>query len=119
MTRKLKTPIGDFYLQYDHPMKIDCYCDLLDSNRKLITPIYNKENIKELKNIRSIGDIVQILSLENCTWGQSIEELTEEINDTYLNDPEFPDDNFTPEDMKNYMFLNKVGKTYFIINFEA
>lgn len=29
------------------------------------------------------------------------------------------EDNFTLEDMENYMFLNKVGETYFIINFEA
>ena len=116
-TRKLETPIGIFYLAYnisdDTP-----HCDLLDSNKKWITYIYHKETINKLKNIQSAGDIVEICKLQNCTWAQTIEELAEEINDTYHWDEEYADERWTAEDLANYNFLNKVGTTYFIVDYE-
>ena len=115
--RKLETPIGVFYLLYNDSTS-DIYCELLDSDSKWITNIYHKESIKKLENIHSIGDIVDILALQNCTWAQSIEELTAEINDTYYWEEEYQDEAFTLEDMQNYDFLNRVGTTYFIIDFE-
>ena len=77
-----------------------------------------EETIKQLKTIQSIGDIVDILALQNCTWAQTIEELTEEINDIYYYDDECEDERLSTEEMKNYVFLNRVGTTYFVINFE-
>ena len=113
--RKLETPIGTFYLLYNDSTD-DIHCELLDSNSKWITNIYHKNTIKNLKTIQSIGDIVDILALQNCTWGQTIEDLTDEINDIYYY--EYENERFSVEEMKNYYFLNKVGTTYFIIDFE-
>lgn len=117
-TRKLETPIGTFYLDYRNNLDNTIHSALLDSDKKFITNIYHKETIKELKNIQSIGDIVDILALQNCTWGQSIDELTDEINFVYFSCPESKEDRFSVDDLKNYDFLNKVGTTYFVIDFE-
>lgn len=115
--RKLETPVGTFYLLYNDSIP-DCYCALLDSDSKWITNIHYKATIKQLKTIQSIGDIVNILALQNCTWAQTIEELTEEINDIYYYDDECEDERLSTEEMKNYVFLNRVGTTYFVIDFE-
>lgn len=115
--KRLETPIGTFYLLYNDVIP-NCYCALLDSNSKWFTNIYHKETIKKLKQIKSVGDLVDLGIAENCTWAQTIEELTEEVNFMYFSDPEYPEDNFSVEDMQNYDFLNKVGTTYFVIDFE-
>lgn len=118
-TRKLETPIGTFYLEFNVDLTDSTiYCGLCDSNKKWITNIYHKETIEELKKIKSIGDLTDIGIAQNCTWAQSIAELTEEINDTYFWDEELEEERFSEEDMENYDFVNKVGTTYFIIDFE-
>ena len=115
--RKLETPVGTFYLLYNDSTS-DIHCELLDSNSKWITNIYHKSIPNKLKSIHSVGDIVDILALQNCTWAQTIEELAEEINDTYYYDEECEDKKFTAEEMADYDFLNQVGTTYFVIDFE-
>lgn len=117
-TRKLETPIGTFYLDYGDFGDSTIHCTLLDSDKKWITNLYHKETIKKLKNIQSIGDIVDICALQNCTWAQTLEELAEELNDTYYWDEEYADERWTAEDLANYDFLNKVGTTYFIVDYE-
>ena len=118
-TKKLETPIGIFYLTYNvDSTDSSIHCSLLDSDKKWITNIYHKETIKELKQIKSVGDLVNLGIAQTCSWAPTIEELTDLINDLYYWETEYKEDAFTLEDMQNYDFLNKVGDTYFIIDFE-
>ena len=82
-TRKLETPIGTFYLEYGDFGDSAIHCALLDSNKEWITNLYHKSTINKLKNMTSIGDIVDICAFQNCTWAPTIEELAEELNEAY------------------------------------
>lgn len=115
--RKLETPVGTFYLLYNDSTD-DIHCELLDSNSKWITNIYHRSTIRKLKNIQCISELVDLGIADNCTWGQSIEELANEINDVYFWEDECEEDRFTTEEMADYDFVNQVGTTYFIIDFE-
>lgn len=115
--RKIETKIGTMYWDYSNKINNEI-CWLLDNNKKPIDAIYNKECIKGLKEINSVGDLVDLLALQNCTWAQTIEDLVEEINDTYYSDEEFADERFSIEDMKEYQGLHKVGSTYFVVDFD-
>lgn len=115
--RKLETSIGTFYLLY-HASTDDIHCELLDSNSKWITNLYHKGTIKKLRNIQDISELVDLGIADNCTWGNSIKQLTDDINDIYYAFPEDKEYRFSVKEMKKYDFLNKVGNTYFIIDFE-
>lgn len=119
---KLTTPIGDFYLERGLP---DIALQLLDSNKEFITNIYENdpERIKwtldHLKEIHSAGDLAGIC-VQSVTWGQSVEELTETLDDVYsLSEyrEEREEEPWSVQDTIEYG-VNRVGTTYFICDFD-
>lgn len=118
-TRKLETPIGTFYLEYGDFGDSTVHCALLDSDKIYFANIFHKENIKKLKNIQSIGDIVDICALQNCTWAPTIEELAKELNDIYHWYEECEDERWNAKDLAKYDFLYRVGDTYFVVDYEC
>lgn len=111
--RRLETPIGTFYLLYNDSTS-DIHCELLDSDSKWVTNIYHRSTIKKLKENQNIWNLADILALQNITWGNTIDELLDSIIDAFYDEY----DESIKEELRDYDFINKVGTTYFIIDFE-
>lgn len=109
MTVEIKTKVGTFYLEKT-PNGAN-YCKLLDSNKKWVVNIFRKYTAEKLEDIQELSELVDLGIADNVTWGNSLEDLANEINNLYEVD-------MTADELKDYDFLNKCGDTYFIIDFE-
>jgi hypothetical protein len=109
MLRKIKTKYGIFYYcsNYDG----EKFYTLFDSDKKFITNFNYKETIKLIENVDDLGELVDILALQNITWGNSMIDLLDNVNDWYNLENENEID-------ETYDFINRVGTTYFTIDFE-
>lgn len=109
MLRKIETKYGMFYYcsNYDG----ESFYTLFDSDKKFITNFNHKETIKLIENVDDLGELVDILALQNITWGNSMIDLLDNVNDWYNLENENEID-------ETYDFINRVGTTYFTIDFE-
>ena len=79
---------------------------LFDSDKNYISFIYSLEDLKRLKHITHISQLPDIEMCLNVCWGESEEEVVEIAMET--------NETASKEDLLDC--VNRVGKTYFIIN---
>lgn len=105
--KELETNVGKFYIKGNK---------LFDSNKYFVAYVYDEEIINNLKNIKSIEDLVNIELCDNVMWDNKKKDLFENYMETLYWDVPIREYNTYFHIFKDY--INKVGNTYFVINFD-
>ena len=105
MEIEINTKIGKFFFKRTKGEK---YCGkLLDNDKNYILRVYDEEILKRLEHITHINQLVDIEYCNNICWAESEEEVVEIAMET--------NETASKEDLLD--FVNRVGKTYFIVDF--
>ena len=102
---EINTKIGKFFFKRT---KGEEYCGLLlDNDKNYILKVYDEEILKRLEHITHINQLVYLELCENICWAENEEEVVETAMET--------NETASKEDLLDC--VNRVGETYFIINY--
>lgn len=116
--KPLETKLGTFYISNNEEREHFAF-KLYDSNKEWVANLLYETTIEDIMNIESIEDFVELGISDNAIWNNDLEDMFYDYVDTMQPDYETLHKTEKYELYQTFKeYVNKVGDTYFILDFD-